>query len=96
MTSRRSFVSRSTAAISAVAASMAVRYGKADDHAKEAGVAGKIRHSACKWCYPKISLEDLCIAGKEFGLESIELLMPDDFPTIKKRGILVSRRGTSR
>ncbi|MEM0896925.1 MAG: TIM barrel protein [Verrucomicrobiota bacterium] len=84
--SRRAFlgVSAKTAAISAVAASLHQRLG-AEDHA--AGGKGKIHHSACKWCYPKISLEDLCVAGKEFGLESIELLDPPDFPTIKKHGI---------
>ena len=41
-------------------------------------------HSACKWCYPKIALEDLAKAAKELGLHSIELLKPEDFPTLKK------------
>jgi hydroxypyruvate isomerase len=37
-------------------------------------VKGNINHSVCKWCYPKIALEDLCKAAKEIGLSSIELL----------------------
>ena len=45
---------------------------------------GRITHSVCKWCYPKIALEDLCKAGKEIGLRSIELLEPKDFSTLKK------------
>jgi len=82
--SRRSFVAGSTATITAVAASLNHRFSLADDAAKKAGAEGKIRHSACKWCYKKISLEDLITAGKEFGLESIELLNPEDFATMKK------------
>jgi hydroxypyruvate isomerase len=82
--SRRSFVTGSTATLAAVAASMNQRFSLAEEAAEKAGVGGKIRHSVCKWCYKGISLEDLCIAGKEFGLESIELLNPEDFPTLKK------------
>ena len=48
---------------------------------------GSINHSVCKWCYPKIPLDDLCIAGKEFGLTSVELVAPEDFPTLKKHGL---------
>lgn len=85
--SRRSFVSGSTATVAAVAASMQTRFSLAEEAAEKAGVGGKIRHSACKWCYRKISLDDLCTAGKEFGLESVELLLPEDFPTLKKHGM---------
>jgi hydroxypyruvate isomerase len=85
--SRRSFVSGSTSTVAAVAASLNYRFSLAEDAAREAGVGGKIRHSACKWCYRNISLDDLCTAGKEFGLESVELLQPADFPTLKKHGM---------
>ncbi|MEM7697032.1 MAG: TIM barrel protein [Verrucomicrobiota bacterium] len=84
--SRRRFVAGSAATISAVAASLNHRFSLAEEAAKEAGIDGAIRHSACKWCYKKIELEDLCIAGKEFGLDSIELLGPDDWATLKKHG----------
>ena len=26
---------------------------------EQSGLKGKINHSACKWCYPKIPLEDI-------------------------------------
>jgi len=45
------------------------------------------RHSACKWCYPKIALEDLAKAAKDLGLSSIELLQPADFALLKKYGL---------
>lgn len=47
----------------------------------------RIRHSVCKWCHDGIPLEDLCIAAKEIGLESIELLMPEDLPILEKHGL---------
>ncbi len=44
-------------------------------------------HSVCKWCYPKIALEDLARDAKDLGLASIELINPEDFPTIQKYGL---------
>src|SRR5438552_12066164 len=49
---------------------------------------GRINHSVCKWCYPKVPLEDLCVSGKEIGLQSIELLEVKDFPTLKKHDLV--------
>jgi hydroxypyruvate isomerase len=48
---------------------------------------GRINHSVCKWCYGKIPLEDLCVVGKKMGLQSIELLGPDDWATLKKHDL---------
>jgi hydroxypyruvate isomerase len=82
---RRSFIMTTgkTAAITAAAASLATRLG-----ASEAATPGtRINHSVCKWCYKDIPLEDLCIAGKEFGLQSIELLAPEDMETLRKHGM---------
>ena len=60
----------------------------AADAAVGAQVKGRVNHSVCKWCYGKISLEDLCTAGKEMGLRSIELLKVEDFPTLKKHDLV--------
>ncbi|MES2692403.1 MAG: TIM barrel protein [Verrucomicrobiota bacterium] len=48
---------------------------------------GPIRQSVCKWCFKEIQLEEFCAAAKEMGLESVELLNPEDFPTLKKYGL---------
>jgi hydroxypyruvate isomerase len=69
---RRSFLQ--TSGVAAAAAALAPRLSRA-----EAALKGRINHSVCKWCYPKVTLEDLCVAGKEMGLQSIELLQPTDF-----------------
>lgn len=45
------------------------------------------RHSVCRWPYSGKSLDELCEAAVEIGIESIELLNPEDFDTIKKYGL---------
>ena len=72
------------ASISAVATMLQTQLAAAD---KAAGGGGRVRHSVCKWCYKSIPLEDMCLAAKEIGLESIELLDPADFATMKKHGL---------
>ncbi|HEY4301831.1 MAG TPA: TIM barrel protein [Candidatus Didemnitutus sp.] len=52
------------------------------------GLKGRVNHSVCKWCYPKVALDDLCREGKAMGLSSIDLLEPEDFPTLKKHGLI--------
>lgn len=79
--SRRHFIAT---AGSAVAASLSHRLSAAD---AASGLKGQIHHSACKWCYAKIPLDDLCRAGKEMGLTSIDLVDPADFPTLKQHGL---------
>ncbi|MEY2408533.1 MAG: hydroxypyruvate isomerase [Verrucomicrobiota bacterium] len=70
----------------ATASSLQTRLDAAEAAAGPA-LKGRINHSVCKWCYGKVSLEDLCVAGKEMGLQSIELLEVKDFPTLKKHGL---------
>ena len=49
---------------------------------------GRIKQSASKWCYRRIPLEELCVAGAKLGLKGIDLLGPDAFPTLKKYGLV--------
>ena len=74
------------AAVAGVTSSLASRLSAAEA-AAGASLKGLINHSVCKWCYPKVSLEDLCMAGKKMGLRSIELLEVQDFPTLKKHDL---------
>jgi hydroxypyruvate isomerase len=48
---------------------------------------GRIKHSVCKSCYPKASLDALCQAAKEIGITSIDLMPPNNWPTLKKYGL---------
>lgn len=47
----------------------------------------RIRHSVCRWPYQDIALEDLCRAAVDIGIESIDLLMPEDLPVIARHGL---------
>ena len=83
---RRSALGRvagGAAFLSASIASLAERLEAAGVQLK-----GRVRHSVCKWCYPKVSLDDLCREGKAFGLTSVELLEVKDFETLKKHDMV--------
>ncbi|MBL8888554.1 MAG: TIM barrel protein [Planctomycetaceae bacterium] len=81
---RRNFISQSAqgAAVAATLAGLGTRLHAADEVVGE--VAQGVRHSVCRWCYSGISLEDLCRAGKQFGLQSVELLQPEEVESIRK------------
>ena len=49
---------------------------------------GRINQSVSRWCYRKLSLDQLCEAGAKMGLKGIDLLRPSDFPTLKKHGLV--------
>lgn len=49
--------------------------------------SARILHSACRWCYEDIPLEDFCAAGRAMGLESVELVEPKDQPVLEKHGL---------
>ncbi|MCH6256881.1 TIM barrel protein [Puniceicoccaceae bacterium K14] len=48
---------------------------------------GNVRHSVCKWCYKHQSLEELAQAAQRIGLEAIDLVNVDDYPTLDKYGL---------
>ena len=48
---------------------------------------GNINHSVSRGCFGKISLDEVCLAGKQMGLVGLDLLQPADFPTLKKHGL---------
>ena len=48
---------------------------------------GNIHHSVSQWCYGDIPLEDFAKTCKEMGIESIELLKENDWPTVSKAGL---------
>jgi hydroxypyruvate isomerase len=48
---------------------------------------GNIKQSVCRWCYGKIPLEKLTAEAKRIGFKSIELLTPQEVPTVKAAGL---------
>jgi hydroxypyruvate isomerase len=71
-------------AATAAVGSLAVRL-EAED--KAAGMKGRVHHSVCKWCYPGVSLEELCRLAPEIGLGSIELLGPKEWDVVSRHGL---------
>jgi hydroxypyruvate isomerase len=50
---------------------------------------GRLKQSACRWCYRNIPLEDLAKFASEIGLKGIDLLNnPNDWAVIKKYGLI--------
>jgi len=87
---RRELLQTAAAATAATAAGgwIGVTPGQAASAERRAVNSGRIKQSVCRWCYGKISLEDLSGAAKRLGLVGIDLLGPADFPTIKKHGLI--------
>jgi hydroxypyruvate isomerase len=55
--------------------------------AKKLKLKGNINHSACRWVYNDIPLDQLCAAGKDIGLKGIDLVGPKEWATLKKYGL---------
>jgi hydroxypyruvate isomerase len=53
----------------------------------DADLKGNINHSACRWCYQDIPLEDLMVSAKAIGLKSIELLGANEWAIANKHGL---------
>lgn len=87
-TTRRSALKKmaGSAALAAVGMSLSHRLSATESLMSDR-LKGKINHSVCRWCYQNIPLEDLCKAAKKIGIESVELIGPDEWPIIKKYGL---------
>jgi len=95
--SRRVFIrSGSVLAAATVAGSLARKgYAAASAENIERIVKnGRINQSVSKWCYSKIPLEQFCVIVKKMGMNAIDLLSPNDFPTLKKHGLVCSMINT--
>jgi len=94
--SRRTFIRSSSVIAAGTIAGALTRAGQvitADD-VERIVKNGRINQSVSKWCYGKFSLEEMCIIGKKMGLKAIDLLGPNDFPTLKKHGLACSMINT--
>jgi hydroxypyruvate isomerase len=65
-----------------------------------ATLKGRIKQSVCLWCYggymnrTKMSLDQFAAACAEMGLKSIELTSPNQWPTLKKHGLICAMTGS--
>ncbi|MHC4532650.1 MAG: twin-arginine translocation signal domain-containing protein, partial [Planctomycetota bacterium] len=78
--SRRSFIGNtSLMAAGAVAGSLTgTGYAAIADNIERIVKKGRINQSVSKWCYGKLSLDELCAVSKKMGIKAIDLLGPRD------------------
>src|SRR5690242_20783504 len=55
-----------------------------------APLKGRLKQSVSRWCYGKMSLDDLCKAAVRIGLKGIDLVDSKDWPTVQKYGLVPS------
>jgi len=94
--SRRTFIRSSSLIAAGTIAGTLARAGQAvtADDVERVVKNGRINQSVSKWCYGKFSVEEMCVIGKKMGLKAIDLLGPNDFPTLKKYGLECSMINT--
>ena len=55
--------------------------------APSAAGANGLKQSVCRWCFNKTPLDELCRQAKAIGLQSVELLGPDEWPVALQHGL---------
>jgi hydroxypyruvate isomerase len=97
--SRRSALCKITQGAATLAAVAALPPGlQAADDSERPKLKGNIHHSVSAWCFGslfngskgkpgKMTFEDFCRECSKLGLESVELLGPDQWPAVKKAGL---------
>lgn len=54
----------------------------------------RIRQSVVQWCFNPMPVEELCAASAKLGFESVELIDPKHWPTLKKHGLTCAIAGS--
>jgi hydroxypyruvate isomerase len=74
-----------TAAVGATGALSA--FAGKETNPEQVELKNNINHSVCRWCYNDLTLDQLCAAAKSIGIKGIDLVGPQDWPTLKKYGL---------
>jgi hydroxypyruvate isomerase len=97
--SRRSALRNLTGGTAALAAAASLPAPMIAAESEPAKLKGNIHHSVCLWCYEhppigekgkpaNMTFEDFCRECASMGLQSVELLGPSQWPTVKKAGLI--------
>lgn len=49
---------------------------------------GQFKHSVCYWCFEKLGLERLAAEAAAMGIQSIEVVPPEQWPILKRHGLI--------
>ena len=77
-------------AVGTAGAALSPRAAGAEPAFSAPGKSLRMKHSVSRWCYGKMSLDDLCEAAKGIGYDGIDLLDPNDWPVVKQHGLMCS------
>jgi hydroxypyruvate isomerase len=51
---------------------------------------GRLKQAAARWCYEKMSIDELCRNAADMGLTGVDLVKPEEWPTVKQYGLMSS------
>ncbi|MFN7998571.1 MAG: sugar phosphate isomerase/epimerase family protein [Bryobacteraceae bacterium] len=51
-------------------------------------IKGRLKQSVARWCYEKMSLDDLCRRCAQMGLKGIDLVSYKEWPVVRKYGLV--------
>jgi len=79
---------KSLATLSSGTAALFTALGSQIKAAEEsAGPSSNFKHSVCHWCFGEIPLDKFSTEVKKIGIESIEILFPDQWAVVAKHGL---------
>jgi len=94
--SRRDLLTRAAGGAALAAAAALTPSGAAAQSPEPSSVDGPVIHNGrinqtiCRWCYNSMPLEQLCQAAVKLGYKGIDLVGPNDFPTLKKYDLVAT------
>jgi hydroxypyruvate isomerase len=86
--SRRHLLSTAAGALAASAVAHHAATALADQPDKNWKITkGRIKQSVVSWCFSPMPVEELASAAAQLGFQSVELVDPRHWPTLKKHGL---------
>ncbi len=79
---------RSVVTAAAGAAGVFASSGSGSAATGKAVTKGRIKQSVCHWCYKEMSVDALADEAAKMGLRSVELLTDEQWPIVKKYGLV--------
>jgi hydroxypyruvate isomerase len=88
--SRRRFVTAGAAGLAGASAGITALLSPRNAYAATDAVSPTVasfRHSVCRWPYRQLTVEQLARMAQELGLDSVELLEPDEWAVARRYGL---------
>ncbi len=88
--SRRNALKKIVAGTIALGTTGALQSFNYNEATSFAPLKGNINHAVCRWCFSGLDLDTLCKEAKSIGIKGIDLVGPQEWPTLKKYGLTSS------